>query len=247
VSATHAEGDLDYASSRVHARHGTRLHEREWLRLESSRSLAHFLDTLKAGSFARWGTTLDPQADCHALERALRAEWRRYVGEVTRWHPGGWQRWLGWLTWLPAIGLLARLAQPEPVPQWMLADPLLGPLAPGSPAERSVALEKTSLAPLAAAVRERRPLVTEWRTHWRELAPVRDTATLDSIASLGRIAASTADAESRRRPLARLYRAGAGTALASASHLLFVALDLERLRGGLAVRAVFPPSPAEAV
>jgi hypothetical protein len=57
------------------------------------------------------------------------------------------------------------------------------------------------------------------------------------------------DSEPLRKELAnhlqRLFRAAAGTVIATVCHLALVALDLERLRGGLARRSLFGGSQAE--
>jgi len=223
-------GNLDYASARVRARHGARLTERDWERVEAIGGLAECLDALRTTSLARWAAPLDSTDDSHGLERALRAQWRRYVDEVASWHPIANQPWLVWLAWLPSLSLIAQFARPEPAPAWLLADPLLGPLAAGEPLERSTAMERTALAPLVPGVRAAQPLLVLWQAQWRRLAPRREPMAREVDTSGTRESAGE---------LARLYRACAGTIVASACHLLMLALDLERLRGILVIRCLF--------
>jgi hypothetical protein len=253
-----AEGNLDYALARVHAHYGRRLSHDDWQRLEVSRDLGHYLDAVRASALAGWVMSLDLTSDAHAIERALRTEWRQYVEGVATWHPREWQLWLRWWAWLPVLSLLAQLARPEPAPAWMLADPACGPVAPGSPAERAAALRATALAPLEPAILGRVPMGTAWRAHGQRLTPPSDAHTLQLLGLLlRRIEAHAARliddgpgaivlrGELAER-LSRLFRAAAGTVVATACHLALLALDLRRLRGGLVCRCVLAVQPREA-
>ncbi len=246
----HADGGhLEYALTRVHARHGMRPAETDWARLEASRDLVSYLDQARAGPLAAWVATLGVAVDGHTIERSLRGEWRGYVQEVAGWHPCRWQPWLTWLAWLPWLALLAQLARAEVPPLWLLADPVCGPVAPGTHSERRAALERTALAPLAAGFDGGDSFAALWRRHWQALAPRSDTdtqrlqssllATLDRYAgALARSAESSAPRNELAFRLARLFRTAGGTAIATACHLALTALDLQRLRGGLAYRSL---------
>jgi hypothetical protein len=244
------EGDMDYALTRVQARHGRRLDEAGWRRLEASRNVAQYLDAVRASSLASWISALGPTHDCHAIERALRIEWRHYVENLAGWHPREFQAWLAWCAWLPSLSLLAELATPYPMPQWMLADPVCGPVALGSPAERAVAVMHTALAPLAPAIARRVPIGPLWRAHWQRLQPQWDAHTNEVVrrflrtieAHFNELRGNTGSALILRMELAqrleRLFRASANTVVTTVCHLALLALELERLRGGLASRAV---------
>ena len=250
-----ADGNLDYALARVHAHYGRRLNDDDWQRLEVSRDLGQYLDAVRASALAGWVVSVDLSSDAHAIERALRTEWRQYVQGVARWHPGEWQLWLGWWVWLPILSLLAQLVRPEPAPDWMLADPVCGPIAPGSPAERSAALRASALAPLEPAILGRVPMAAAWRAHWQVLTPPADAHTLRLLGLLLRAIDAHAAGLLEDGPgaielrgeltdrLSRLFRAAAGTVVASACHLAVLALDLERLRGGLVCRRVLAAHP----
>lgn len=253
-----AEGNLDYALARVHAHYGRRLSHDDWRRLQVSRDLGHYLDAVRASALAGWVTSLDLTSDAHTIERTLRTEWRQYVEGVASWHPREWRLWLRWWAWLPVLSLLAQLARPEPAPAWMLADPVCGPVAPGSPAERGAALRATALAPLEPAILGRVPVAAAWRAHWQRLTPPSDAHTLQLLGLLVR----GIDAHAARLlgdgPAAivlrgelidrfsRLFRAAAGTAIATACHLALLALDVQRLRGGLVWRRVLATDSREA-
>jgi len=245
------EGNLDYALARVHARHGRRLDEADWRRLEASRDLALYLTAVRSSELADWVSSFDAEHDCHTFERALRAQWRRYVDAVAAWHPQAWQAWLEWLAWLPGLSLLAQLARSEAAPAWMLADPVYGPLAPGTPAERAASLSATALASLQPALAGQTSPGAAWSAHWRTLQPRSDSRTQHSLELLlqtmqrheqGLLRAADS-AEPLRSELANrmhsLLRVAAGTVIVTVCHLTLVALDLERLRGGLARRCLF--------
>jgi hypothetical protein len=97
-----------------------------------------------------------------------------------------------------------------------------------------------------------------WSEHWRTLQPQTDTEggnlmdallrTLDlQAATSARTDGNTvAQRKELADRLARLFRAGAGTVIATACHLGLVALDVERLRGGLVTRYIFVSQSGEA-
>jgi hypothetical protein len=253
-----AEGNLDYALARVHARHGRLLDEAGWRRLEAGHDLDQYVDAARASTLAGWVASLDLTRDVHAIERALRNEWRQYVEAVATWHPHAWQPWLAWWAWLPVLSLLAQLSRSEPPPDWMLADPVCGPIAPGSPAERAAALRDTPLVPLESAILGHVSMGAAWHTHLQTLTPQSDAQTRQLLKLLlqainthyDRLINNTTSAMILRGELAdrleRLFRADVGTVAATACHLALVALDFERLRGGLASRCVLSVRAAEA-
>lgn len=245
------DGNLDYALARVLARCGKRLDEAGWRRLEANRDLVLYLAAVRSTSMADWVGGFDAEHDCHTFESALRARWRRYVEAVAIWHPEGWQAWLGWLAWLPGLSLLAQLARAESAPAWIMADSVYGQIAPGTPAERIVALAQTPLAALESVLEGRISAGQAWMDHWRRLQPNTDERSasllkrfLHAITQHQRqllVAADTSEAlrEELANRLQRLLRIGAGTVVVSVCHLALVALDLERLRGALACRRLF--------
>ncbi|HYB33666.1 MAG TPA: hypothetical protein VED45_09590 [Steroidobacteraceae bacterium] len=243
-----AEGNLPYAAARVHARHGRRLDESAWRRIEASRQLGQYVEVLRAGALAPWVARIEATHDAHAIERALRSEWRAYVRTVASWHPREWQAWLEWWAWLPVLPLLARLARPAAVPAWMLADPVCGPIALGNADERAAAIAATPLAPLAVAVRTDRSMRAAWLRQAERLVPRIDPDTrghLNTLMSLGAADVATTPPGSTAA-LVRLFRAASGTAIASGCHLALQLLEFERLRGGLVVRCLFAAATTEA-
>jgi len=236
------EGNLAYAAARVHARHGLRLAESQWRRIEAGGHLGRYLQLVRSSALAPWVASVDAAHDAHAIERALRSEWRQYVRAVASWHPREWQSWLEWWSWLPLLPLIARLARAGPVPPWMLADPVCGSLALGDPPERAAALEATALAALAPAVRADASIGSAWQREAARRLPRVDPESGAGVSLLMRLRSAASPPSGSAAALLRLFRAAAGSGVASGCHLALLALDVERLRGGLVVRCLFPPA-----
>jgi hypothetical protein len=246
------EGNVEYALTRVQAQHGSGLDASAWRRLEASHDLGQYLEGARGGVFGGWVSSLDRNRDAHAIERTLRGAWRNYVSTVASWHSRRWQPWLEWLEWLPTLGLIAELAQGGPVPDWLRADPGVGPALRGAPGERPVPVKGTALEFFEPAIAGRVPLAELWLAHWRQLRPPLDAFTEPLLAAVFRalreharlLALEGADAvalrDQLRERLRRLFRAASGTLVATLCHLALMALDFERLRGGLVSRSLFP-------
>jgi hypothetical protein len=245
------EGNIEYALTRVQSQYGNRPDSSEWRRLEASHDLGQYLAAARGSIFGPWVATLDRSREVHVIERSLRCAWRSYVRTIAAWHPQPWQPWLAWLEWLPTLGLIALLEHAGPVPAWLLADPILGPAVRRASAERPVAVKGTALAVFEPAIAGRVPLADLWLARWRELRPPIDAFTEQLLASVSRtvqeysrmLALEGADAvalrDQLRERLNKLFRAAAGTLVATLCHLALMALDFERLRGGLVNRALF--------
>jgi hypothetical protein len=245
------EGNVDYALTRVQSEYGARPDTSDWRRLEASHDLGQYLEAARNSIFGPWVSGLDRSRDAHFIERTLRAAWRSYVKTVAGWHPRRWQSWLTWLEWLPTLGLIAGLERAGSMPAWLLADPIVGPVARGSSAERLADVKGTALAVFEPAITGRVPLGELWLTHWQELRPPVDTFTEQLLAAVSRavqeharmLALEGANGVALRDQLhkrfERLFRTAAGTVVATLCHLALMALDFERLRGGLVNRSLF--------
>jgi len=247
------DGNVEYALTRVQSQYGSRLGMSEWRRLEASHDLGQYLEAARSSIFGPWVSSLDRGRDAHVIERTLRGAWRSYVGTVAAWHPRRWQPWLTWLEWLPTLGLIARLEHAGPVPAWLLADPILGAAARGASAEWTAAVKGTALEFFEPAITGRVPLAELWLSRWRELQPPVEAFTEQLLAAITRAvqeharrlavegANGVALRDQLRVRLSKLFRAAAGTVVATLCHLALMALDFERLRGGLVNRSLFAP------
>ena len=245
------EGNVEYALTRVQSEYGARPDTNEWRRLEASHDLGQYLEAARSSIFGPWVAALDRSRDAHFIERTLRGAWRSYVRTIAGWHPRRWQPWLTWLEWLPTLGLIARLERAGPMPAWLLADPIVGPVARGSSAERLADVKGTALAVFEPAITGHVPLGELWLAHWQELRPPVDAFTEQLLAAVSRAvqehtrmlalegANGVALRDQLRKRFDRLFRAAAGTVVATLCHLALMALDFERLRGGLVNRSLF--------
>lgn len=240
-----------YAQARLQARHGERLSEVEWRTLEAVKSLDHFIERSRATALRRFAGPINAAMSSHAIERLLRAAWHDYVAEVASWVEADWQPALMWCAQvadLPALDALLRGA----VPAWVGQDPALADFAGDEIAQRITALEKSPLAALAPGTNRASTLAGRWSAHWRSLWPRgTQTGALDELAAavqshveqLQRAAARETSAPYRRalaQKLTRLFRRHSAAPVAAFAHLAMVALDIERLRGDLVRRRLFP-------
>jgi len=250
---------LAYAQARLQARHGGRPTDERWRLLEASPDLAGYLQTARTTSLRPWVVHLAGDAGNHQIERSLRRDWQGYVAEIAGWIPTAWQPAARWFATLPFLPFFVHLLRGEPVPRWMLEDPVLSAVAQTDTERRREALAATTLGRIAAALGEGVPPVDAWLEAWAAEWPATDTA---GAAALGRIRRafhshiSTILAEplqyprgpALRRPIAErfnmVFRRESGRITAVFAHLGLMALDVERLRGGLVLRALFP-DPAE--
>jgi hypothetical protein len=245
------EGNVEYALTRVQSQYGNRPDTYQWRRLEASHDLGQSLEAARSSIFGPWVSSLDRSREAHVIERTLRGAWRSYVRTVAAWHPRPWQPWLTWLEWLPTLGLIAPLKNAAPVPEWLLADPIVGPAARRASAERPVAVTGTVLAAFEPAIAGRVPLAELWLARWRKLRPPVDAFTEQLLAAVCRTvqahtrrlavegANGVALRDQLRERLSKLFRTAAGTLVATLCHLALMALDFERLRGGLVNRSLF--------
>lgn len=240
-----------YAQARQQSRFGERPKHADWQHLEATRDLGAVLQVLRAGGLARWTARIDGRPGVHELERRLREEWMRAVDEVASWQPAPWRagtQWMRWITYLPALQKLARGGR---APAWMRADAVLGPLVAREPRERASALTGTPLAPLAAGFAAPPDLARAWAVHWRTLWPRGEPARrpLRQVVALLRShrtrlveappqATSRESIDSLERRLERVFRRHPLSAAAGAAFVCLMQLDLQRLRGLLAVRAL---------
>jgi len=240
-----------YAQARLQSRFGERPHASDWQHLEATRDLGAVLQVIRAGRLARWTARITARPGAHELERRLREEWMRAVDEIASWQPAQWRegtRWMRWITYLPALQKLARGGR---APAWMRADPVLGPIVARELLERASALAATPLAPLAAGFGTPPDVARAWAAHWQTLWPDGESARrpLRQVVAMmrshrQRLAEAPPEATSREsmqsleRRLELVFRRHPLSAAAGAAYVCLMQLDLQRLRGLLAVRAL---------
>lgn len=236
-----------YVQARLQARHGQRLEEADWHALETCRSADQFLERACASALRRFAAPIDPRQPSHAIERMIRERWRSYVAEVADWAPAAWRPAIVWVALLTELPIIDGLIRGE-APPWVAEDPVFaGGVGPDSPLR---ALAGTAMPEATNGGR--------WYQHWRALWPQRragEPALLSVVAvirahveRLGRTGLEETSLAYRRdliAELAHLFRRHSGGPAAAFCHLALVALDLERLRGGLVRRRLFAADRAK--
>jgi hypothetical protein len=85
------EGDLDYALARIAAIRSRRPGPAAWRGLASLRGFGAVLAAARSAGFGASVDDIDATTPPHAVERALRAAWRRENAEFARWMPARWR------------------------------------------------------------------------------------------------------------------------------------------------------------
>lgn len=259
---------IEYAQARLQARYGQRGDEPLWTQLRSARSFGAVLETLRASPLRRWVTAIPVDADADEVELRLRGELRGCIAEVASWMPDEWHPALLWTAHLVDLPAVARLAAGERPPAWMKRDPVLQQYAEADADLRRAALRNGPLAPVVLAIEAQSAegarhtpaadavALVAWLAEWRRRWPDRtgeDAAVLEELvrlferhlprfADLGSEEAWALRRDLETRVEAR-FRRHALTPIAAFAYLALVALDLERLRGQLVVRAAFNVVP----
>jgi hypothetical protein len=220
-----------YAQSRVQARFAGLADEAVWQQLEGARTLSGFLEEARHTPLDHWVSAFSQVSDHHHIEQGLSRQFHGFVELHRQWAPIPWRPAVDWSGWLPELPLLQRLAQQPP--------PAYAPLKPSPPAELVTA--------------DATPIAQRWLNRWRDLWPPASRVQrqgMDGLVALFRahLAAfgelPTESAWDARNQLAqalrRLFRRHALQPTALFCGLALGALELERLRAALVVRAAFP-------
>jgi hypothetical protein len=245
-------GSLEFAQARLNARHGRRLREADWRRIESLRELGPLLEAARGTAMQAWLGGITAESSAHQVEATLRRRWREIVAEVAAWMPASWRAAIAWWAVLPDLAPLQHLAaQGEPAP-WMRDDSTWRELCAAEPAARAARLAGGPLAALAVAWPAPQMLAGAWRAEWQRRWPPRRRAAGDTLARLVHalldherafVAADPAQGwllrGALRAQLVLLLRRATLEPAAAFIHLALCALDLERLRAELLRRIVF--------
>jgi len=245
--------DFIYTQTRLQARHGMRPDERGWQLAESQRELGNFLQTARQTGLKTWVSGLQANDGHTQLETGILKRYRDYIDEIASWVPQGWQKSVEWtksLTYLPA---LLHLLKGNTAQAWMLQDPVLKPFTAIHHDQRNAAFLQSEYAPMVHAQHGGVSLLVAWEAHWKSLWPrlrANERASLQQLRSLlqqhlSSFAQEAPDAAWRHRQhlarrLSTLFRDFRYQPAAIFSHLLLVALDVERLRGDILQRRLFP-------
>lgn len=228
-------GGFGYAQARAQARCAERVTDGGWAALANVEGYRAFLERARETGLRRWLRGISAHAGPHEIERQLRRELREEIGEAARWAPAPWRAAVAWTAGLVYLPLVRRALAEGMTEAWMRDDPEIAALAARGWAslERWHQEWRKRWPPCGARAREAlERLVARVRSH---LGSVAGLATAERL--------SGREVWARRRELQghaqRLFRIEPLGPAALFGYLLLTALELERLRGELARRAVF--------
>jgi hypothetical protein len=237
--------EFAYAQARAQARLGERLAPAAWQVLEATGTLSQYLHAARATALKNPVRSLTAAASPHAIERSLRRDWRTEVDGAASWVPERWRPAVAWTARacdLPVFAALGRGDEPLP---WMADDLALAPFAVADAAIRQHEMELAGLDALSGG----NDVFAAWRQRFESLWPAGDPD-LQRLANFVEhvdgyrgepVTAGlkqTTALESLEAFAVKLIRQNLRQPVTIFSHLLLVAIDLGRLRGGLVRRAL---------
>lgn len=233
-------GSLEYAHARLSARFGNRPDEAIWRRIETTRGLAPVLDVARASPLAAWVARIGPDADPHAVERAMRIHLHERVVAIAAWMPPAWRASVEWCGVVVELPLLQCFARGGTSPRWLNDHPERQKALAAFPASRDVDPDRLGSA---------------WREEWERRLPTGhgSRALLGEFVRLialhlgafadPQLVDGWAERRSLQARLTRLFRRATLDPAAAFIFLALSALDFERLRGEILRRVVFPRLP----
>lgn len=244
--------EFAYAQARIQARYAVLPTETEWQRLAGTRVLGAYLEDARGGPLRPWIKGFSALSGPHDLELGLRSLAWEQVQEVSTWAPQSWGPAIRWVAWLPFLGVFERLASAQGLPTWAREDQRLQALLDDDGIPSPLALKRQGLAEIAAPG-DPQQVADRWIQEWRGRWPVsrrtqrRPLETFcqeleDHLWAFRRADPDTAWALRRRLRdhLALRLHQRPLQPLTAFLYLALILLDLERLRGDLLRRCVFP-------
>lgn len=242
-----------YSQTRLQARHGKRPDEQTWRQLEAQQELANFLQNARRSPLRPWVLSMHTNDDWHLLEHTLLQQLHLYIEHVANWQPSSWRaavRWARQLLYLPS---LQYLLSGNTAPAWMLQDPHLKPFTSTDMNQRLLAMQQSDSAPVVNAWHDGYPLPEAWLQHWQQLWPDDHSASSRPLNKIGALLLRHIESfrhlhpyqgwqerEKLAKNLCILFRRYSQQPATAFLHLALVALDVERLRGNIMQRALFP-------
>jgi hypothetical protein len=227
--------------------------ERSWQLAESQRELGNFLQSARQTGLKNWVSGLQASDDHQLLETGLLKLYRDYIDDVASWSPRLWRtpvQWTKSLTYLPA---LLHLLKGNTAQAWMLQDPVLKPFTAIHKDQRNAVFLQSEYAPMMHAQHEGRSLLEPWAARWQALWPSLRAAERANLLLLQSLLQQHLLSFAQEEPgtawrqrqqlagkLGTLFRNFRYQSAAIFCHLLLVALDVERLRGDILQRRLFP-------
>jgi hypothetical protein len=246
-----------YVQARLQSRHGARPKALEWRRLHSIGDLGNYLQVAQRGSLSDWVVGMNVNTHAHEIELTLRQRFRTYIDELSHWLGSDWQPAVVWVKRLVDLPVLNHLLTGLPVNNWMLDDPELKPFVHVNENQRTEAFIHSECKVFFYAHQNKQPLPDAWYLEFQKRCPLdisNDPGLLRLWKAVARRLQAQCDMPDENTALAResledelnaSFRRFSGTPAALFIHLGLIALDLEKLRGGLVHRSLFPEYQGE--
>lgn len=241
-----------YTQTRLQARHALRPSDGTWRYVETQKELTGYLQSARRTELRQWVLALHTRSPYHTLEAALRHQYRDYIEQTARWQPAPWRDAVRWIKRLADLPALQHLLLGNTALSWMLEDKQLQAFTGVNLNQRLLALQQSDCAPLLRHWQSGLSLVDAWLAQWRALWPSANAQCVKPIdlliallrTHLKEFPQLPPDEGWRARQalahqLTRLFRRYTNQPAAVFVHLALVALDIERLRGGIARRGAF--------
>lgn len=244
--------DFIYTQTRLQARHGMRPDERTWGLLESQKDLANYLQSARSSTLGTWVVGLQATDSHHFLESTLLKHYRHYVGEIASWVPVNWQKSVHWVVCLTYLPVLEHLLKGSTAYNWMLDDDRTKLATTTDQEQRVGHLLQSEFAPLFKYHTADGLLLDAWLQHWCNLWPDKRNSLrqpFDKFVKLMQlhrdlfmqlpVERTWQQRQSLSIKMRMLFRQRAFQPINVFVHLLLIALDVERLRGGILQRCLF--------
>jgi hypothetical protein len=245
-----------YTQTRLQSRHGLRPDERTWQQLEAQNELASYLQLARQTNLRPWVLTLHARDPHHLLESTLVRLYRAYIDEVAHWQPQPWQAAVQWVKVLLDLPVLQHLLMGNTSRPWMANEPNIKAFTVSNLEQRLQAMHDSPYAPIVQGWQSDQTVVQAWLEHWQQLWPKSSEAHRNALLLLMREIQEHLDQFHHAEPeqawplrnllthrLNILFRRYSYQPATAFIHLALVAHDMERLRGGIVQRSVFPPRP----
>jgi len=227
--------------------------ERSWQLVESQKELANFLQSARQTNLRNWVMGLQATDSHHLLESSLIKLYRDYINDIASWVPSSWRKSVEWTASLSYLPSMQHLLSGNAVPEWMLQDPVLKHFTATNLEQRTNAFLQSEHAPLVHAWQAGDSLLMTWVECWQSRWPdkkAKQQVALRAFNSLlykhleafHHVAPNTAwrHRQQLSPKLCMMFRKYSYQPVAVFIHLLLVALDIERLRGDIMQRCLFP-------
>ncbi|MBF0182905.1 MAG: V-type ATPase subunit [Magnetococcales bacterium] len=230
-----------YLQTRLQAHHGQRLDEHGWRRLEMVMPYRLFLKNARETSLAPWLQTISESDPPALLEQRLRENLFHDIEALCHWSPPSWQAAIRWTMTLWLLPAWQHRWRGEPLPFGVTL------------------VDSDPMIQLETAWRNGASLPEAWLTHWQTLCPTQQKHAARAMQQLLQrlqqhhqqfVALADASIAKQARlqlqqSLREQFRRAAGMPAAIFTYLALSALDWERLRGHLLLRALYHAADTE--